>query len=608
MALQVWLPLNGNMNNQGLNPISMVGSPNSWGSGKIGKCATFSPTSATPTTKIYNTTTSLNYVNEDFSWSVWINPSSTIYGTSYIFTVGRADAGGYGYGMGVSSGSVYCWFGNKNWSISITHNVWTHISFCRKGNTIKLYKNGVLDSTQTFSGTLPTYSDGNGLGLGCFHYSGSIYAYNGSINDFRIYNHCLSPKEVKEISKGLVLHYKMDDGHVEPTTNLAPYPTPGGAVNPGWDTSKHPNAISVNGWSSGYNGGVGSPEKGYHACWNVIDGIPTIVYRNLNSEIGSKGRWLGVSGGVTSNIAAGATYTISFEAKSANSGVIDGGIYYNNSGNGFHDGSFWVTTTSEWKKYSKTFTAKVAHAGTLYIYGNNGNEGIKYVRNVQIELKDHATPYTPTSRSETTVYDCSGFGNDGSTTSTTAPITNSDTARYSSAWGFNGTNYITLTNLPTFIDMSVSFWMKPYSSGQTACLINYRNAVGNDIAIFLIGGNVRFDAGGQTQFTNYVVTTDWQHVCVTFNNSTSKKQLYINGVLKQEVTMGSSIGVSSSFGTIGSSSNGSVGSVGGNVYSGILSDYRIYATPLSAEDVKELYNTSAMVCNNGTVMAYSLEE
>jgi hypothetical protein len=36
-------------------------------------------------------------------------------------------------------------------------------------------------------------------------------AFNGRLNDFRIYDHALSEKEVKEIAKGLILHYKLDN-------------------------------------------------------------------------------------------------------------------------------------------------------------------------------------------------------------------------------------------------------------------------------------------------------------------------------------------------------------------------------------------------------------
>jgi hypothetical protein len=41
------------------------------------------------------------------------------------------------------------------------------------------------------------------------------------MNDVRIYDHALSTKEVEEIAKGLVLHYKLDDAYSETSTFLS---------------------------------------------------------------------------------------------------------------------------------------------------------------------------------------------------------------------------------------------------------------------------------------------------------------------------------------------------------------------------------------------------
>ena len=76
------------------------------------------------------------------------------------------------------------------------------------------YLNGNL--MYTYTGILTTKNKTSGdYYLGRDNRTGDT-AFNGRLNDFRIYDHCLSPKEVEEIAKGLALHYKLN----EPNENL----------------------------------------------------------------------------------------------------------------------------------------------------------------------------------------------------------------------------------------------------------------------------------------------------------------------------------------------------------------------------------------------------
>lgn len=199
----------------------MTGNPSSWTTtGKLGKCATFNNSTSNV---VYANVTDYNYTTEDFSWCMWLKKDKSSVSTSmYAFTVGRADYNSYGYGLQVSSSTDLTFrFGTSTWAVSMGDNEWHHLAFTRTGTEIRLYKDGIqYGDTKTFSGTLPTYSDGQGFGVGGFHYTGtsSIYPLIGSINDFRIYDHCLSAKEVYQIAQGLCLHYKLDvfDSSVEP--------------------------------------------------------------------------------------------------------------------------------------------------------------------------------------------------------------------------------------------------------------------------------------------------------------------------------------------------------------------------------------------------------
>lgn len=51
------------------------------------------------------------------------------------------------------------------------------------------------------------------MAIGSAHNSATTVSgncFNGYLNDWRLYDHCLSPLEVKEISQGLILHYKLN--------------------------------------------------------------------------------------------------------------------------------------------------------------------------------------------------------------------------------------------------------------------------------------------------------------------------------------------------------------------------------------------------------------
>jgi hypothetical protein len=143
----------------------------------------------------------IHYV-DNFSWSIWMKITTVGSPVTYAFTVGRADAGGFGYGIGVHNlTTIYVWFGNLNWNISdLLENDWNHIAFTKSGTTIKLYKNGNLYNTTTFTGSNPTYSDGNGFGVGGFNYgTGHIYPFYGYLSDFRVYDIVLTDSEINEL-------------------------------------------------------------------------------------------------------------------------------------------------------------------------------------------------------------------------------------------------------------------------------------------------------------------------------------------------------------------------------------------------------------------------
>lgn len=602
MSLQIWLPLNGDTKNQGLSGLNLTGSPASWRNGKIGKCATFAGSTSNV---IYNNTSELNYT-DNFSFCLWINHNYTAGSTQFAFTVGRADAGGRGYGLSVvSTVEIRLWFGTKTINLACPANEWHHIALTVNGTSIKVYKDGVLSITTTIA-NLPTYSDGNGLGLGCFHYSGNLYPYYGSLNDFRIYDHCLSAKEVKEIAKGLVLHYRLaGPGGENIISNSANFS--GWSIGSGWTkgTDSETGAIyykfSRTGATSNNWVRIIPPNKINPN--NYPNGITVSmdVYTPDVSAINQK-CLMALQIYKADGVRIGWTEPATNLSKVINNKWIR--ISY----------SF---TQSELMRvcYSDYTTSNVSYTQFSFQLVQNGDIMIK---NIKAEEGSVATPWCPNPSDALyhtlgydngIEYDCSGFKNNGTKSGTLSWASGSP--RYNSCLSFTGNQFINAGAGAKVTDsITVSWWgyMDNWSSYTRAISCTegggWNFEPNSGYMYFPMHRNGQYISPSARDTTALSSYSGWHHFVGTYDGY--KTCIYVDGNLKgasAETTTKYPIGYNTSNTIfIGAEAGGNATSPAGNYFNGKISDVRIYATALSTDDVKELYNVGASITNNGAVM------
>ena len=597
MSLQLWLPLNGNLNNNGVANATITNSNATVdANGKIGSCYSFNGS----TSCIEITCSSFStFFSGPFSVCMWFynndnNDRSILFGnwsmTGSFFNIEK-----------FANNTVrFYWNGTPDISFgsaTLTAGAWTHLAVTREGNTVKCYINGELKQTSTTALTGAPGSTATVFRIGRDNRSDAT-ATNGKINDFRLYDHTLSPKEIKEISKALILHLPLDDNGA-PNPNLLPH-TNVGVYGVGYAVVYSSGTIAVDNTT-------------------LFNGKPTLKITPSSSATGS-GAWNAYNSSV--NLVAGKIYTYSCYIKSSVADTWDFsslGYYQAYTADQAHNSTdrIYVQQTvpaNEWVKVVQKFKCTVNSVfRSFFIYFANTSQTI-WVSDVKLEEGDTATPWMPhTSDSDyaslgfntATVYDISGYAHNG-TYSSTWPTFIIGAPRYQVAAVFANNVYISipLPNVTGFANTyTFAWWAKTSNYDGNKMFWGFSN--GNRLNLYGTGGVYCWNTGDSAN--NKFGTTpvagesdnNWHHFAVTGDGTTSK--LYIDGSFKANAT---------TFRAITGTTITINGWDTGNSYNfnGQLSDYRIYATTLSATDIEELYKTSASIDNGNSLYCYSLME
>ena len=585
MGLKLWLPLNGDLENKGASIATITNNGTTVdNSGKIGQCYSFNNTCIIiDSTDIQNCFAS---PSSQFSMACWIYLNSDE--TDRVIIFGNYTANPFiNWELTANCQQRICAGGSSNYttksnSTTVPKTTWTHLAVTYDGTTTTFYQNGVSIGSASGANTISTLTASSRFYLGSDSRTGAT-RLKGKMNDFRLYNHCLSAAEVHEISQGLVLHYKLDDIQLSPP-NLLQNSGPHLNATTGW-TARSGTALSVVANSFGPYGYV------------------------MHSSYGSSAVGVHHQPYSINDLVNGETYTFSGWARASAPCTVR---WYNE----------WFTTqpqvnlTTDWQFVYTTGvidTSRTYHSDICYPVTSTSDLWIETCM-WKLEKGSKPTKWVPHTTDTiyngfmgdmTKIQDSSGYGHNGTIIGN--PNLASGNGRYSAYMRFpDNTGHIQCGVITTsgFSNSYTFAWWGTKSSASTmfwgfsdGIRLNglYNNTLWNtgDSA-----NNPIYNIGTTTTITAPTVT-DWHHYAMTGNGT--KCYLYVDGVL---------YGEAKTYKSISGTQLWINGWQNGTGYAGYMnmSDFRVYCTALDADAIRQLYNVGAKIDNKGNLHTYEFNE
>ena len=618
MGLISWYPLNGDLKDRGLLGYDLTNSNSSVitvsDSGKIGKCYEDLTTSYA-----YLEAAQPILLNQTHSMFCWVCPevlttSSNLDAVlgNHIFTDSNPSNTGitlkrvtdttYKVSLNTANTSnsrtyiTYC--GNT----TLTINEWHHIGFTYDGKRIRIYVDGKVDGEVDYtnmkfsSQKIRIFSWSN-------VYTQTTYTGKKKINDVRIYDHCLSTAEVKQIAQACVLHYNFEDV-------IVPY-----------ENQRYNQAIV------GYNNYSG---KGLDLTITKLDETfeggdiyRMVMKATIDTVLTSVQDTLHSHGVMTDRNSSKTTFDpnipvshgILFRRVSHND-IIVGGTAANrfsavDLGNEHYKDNWYksrqyrinYTTTAETDAFFVSVRCPSAKLNEEVIVDFCCQEeyvGIDFLPERQFYQKDL----------DYEIIDGSGYGHNGNLMVDNKIKFVKDTIEGNYCAQFfdnDGGCFISTPNI--FTDNvnqchTVCAWVKKTSDTQgNQQLVNWNLGYRLQHSETQKTGLMYINSGANDCYCYHKALTlnQWEHVAYVMDRNKNIRIVYINGVKSNTTTTGTSSSALTPAG-FGDKTRFGVG------FNGYLDDIRVYATALSAADIKQIYETKAKIDKDGKVFINNFNE
>ena len=580
MSLQIRLPLNGNLNNYGLFiPTVTNHGETSNDNGKIGKCYSYVSSNSN-----YTTISTPSFSGKSpISICMWFKmTASSTY--SPVFEFGKNATNGIC--VRHSSQVIRLEYGDgtnnydKSTGVTTTLNTWYHICVTYDGTTLTLYRNGV--NVYSIAGpNTGLGSNNNQLQLSKF-WAG--YA-SQDLNDVRLYDHCLSVKEIKEIYRSLVIHYKFSEYNILKST----------CQNILWNQAIRSITLATNMASLDNtlpserkyvikNTQTSSNRFIYTAGTTIPIDHKAAVYIKFKSNFTQRPylRYAKASGSYTSLYPSNYIADEWCEIKGIISGFLPGGasgILPNSNG------------------YVANEYFSIPKEGGFMIFDLTAmNDFFGMFPNLNYAYDTGTTMSFVEPIPESSGYERFGTINTGSLTLST------NSARYDKCTVFDGSTNISGPILPNGVIQSCSFWIYIGSSVPVQQIVFVDTE--SKLAFGFWRQNMIVACVSSTQGVfsyNQIKLNAWNHITINRPIGSTNPTLYLNGVLQTSISSDYWSTADSEF------SIGDRLSKSGYPFSGKISDFRMYAAPLSQDDVNDII-TQASIDNHNNLYGFEYKE